>query len=104
MDRKGKEIADYFFRMRAEEARSSPAPGAGPGSEGDALAIARELFDDANHGSSGIRFDDYASVPVERSGPGEEVKGGPAPLASFDELAGGAFAGVPAFVLENVKR
>ena len=102
VDRKAREEAEYFFALRAEEAKARAdgrmvsAP-YGP----DPTRVQRELFD-PRHGSSGIRFDEYAEVPVQRSGPGAEPKGPPA-LSAFDELKGRTFD-VPPFVLANVVR
>ena len=104
VDAKGKAEADYFFKLRADEsaarARNGGRPAALP-TKAQIKAAKDELFD-PSHGSSGIRFDDYAEVPVQRSGPGEEPKG-PAPLASFDDLKAPAFR-VPPFLLANVAR
>ena len=104
VDAKGKAEADYFFKLRADEsaarARNGGRPAALP-TKAQIKAAKDELFD-PSHGSSGIRFDDYAEVPVQRSGPGEEPKG-PAPLASFDDLKSPAFR-VPPFLLANVAR
>ena len=97
VDAKGRAEADFFFKLRAEE---SGKKARGPTKE--TIRRDREELFDASHGSSGIRFDEYEAVPVQRSGPGEEPRG-PKALASFDELADATFA-VPKFVLENVRR
>ena len=101
VDQKGRAEAEYFFRLRAEEAKTRLSGNNSLLNAQSLKSIQNELFD-PNHGSSGIRFDEYAEVPVQRSGPGEEPKG-PAPLKSFDELRAAAFA-VPQFALANVRR
>lgn len=63
VDKKVREMSEYFFRARAEEVRAR-AGGKNNSSSLNARAIRAiqdELFD-PNHGSSGIRFDDYAEV------------------------------------------
>jgi ATP-dependent RNA helicase DDX3X len=97
VDAKGRAEADFYFKLRAEE---SGKKARGPSKE--TIRRDREELFDASHGSSGIRFDEYEAVPVQRSGPGAEPRG-PKALASFDELADAKFA-VPKFVLENVRR
>ena len=97
VDAKGRAEADFYFKLRAEE---SGKKARGPSKE--TIRRDREELFDASHGSSGIRFDEYEAVPVQRSGPGAEPRG-PKALASFDDLADAKFA-VPKFVLENVRR
>ena len=97
VDAKGRAEADFYFKLRAEETGKKAR---GPTKE-TSRRDREELFD-ASHGSSGIRFDDYEAVPVQRSGPGAEPRG-PKALASFDELADARFA-IPKFVLDNVRR
>ena len=104
VDAKGKAEADYFFKLRKEEATARSRNGGRPPSlpSSGAVIAAKELFDASRHGTTGIRFEDYAEVPVQRSGPGEEPAG-PAPLVSFDELAHASYE-VPPFVLANIRR
>ena len=97
VDAKGRAEADFYFKIRSEE---SAKKARGPSK--DQIARDRDELFDASHGSSGIRFDEYEEVPVQRSGPGSEPKG-PAPLTSFNELADPSRA-VPSFVLKNVAR
>ena len=97
VDAKGRAEADFYFKIRSEE---SAKKARGPSK--DQIARDRDELFDASHGSSGIRFDEYEEVPVQRSGPGSEPKG-PAPLTSFNELADPSRA-VPSFVLQNVAR
>ncbi|GHP12340.1 hypothetical protein PPROV_001106800 [Pycnococcus provasolii] len=75
--------AVYFWQCRAQAA-ARPARSSTP---------ATGLFDGMS--KSGIRFDDYEEVPVERSGPGQAS---PPALASFAELA------VPGWLRANVQR
>jgi superfamily II DNA/RNA helicase len=97
VDAKGRAEADFYFKIRSEE---SAKKARGPSK--DQIARDRDELFDASHGSSGIRFDEYEEVPVQRSGPGSEPKG-PAALTSFNELADPSRA-VPSFVLKNVAR
>lgn len=90
--RKAAAEADHFWRLRAAAAAAPPPPTARASKHAEA-----ELF--GGMGSSGIRFSDYGSVPVERSGPGAQD---PPPLP--EDAFQNAQTMVPALLAANLAR
>jgi ATP-dependent RNA helicase DDX3X len=95
---KGAAEAEFYFKLRASEMRVSAKP-----QSRDTITRDRDELFDKSHGSSGIRFDEYEEVPVQRSGGGSLDNGGPPALTSFTDLNSTAL-NVPQFLLENIKR